>query len=350
MHDIEWVLYGCGEELTEQHACDRGNVPGIGRSLDGDHGDLEGNAPSGTSEDLVADPFTGRRVCVKGVQQTRSDGGEDTAANEHGLVVSSSGDDTTAGNGSNGDSNDHGQVADAAHGGRGAVNRLEVDGDVVDGGEEATGEDEGVGGHDQVGAIGVELGRDHGALALVPLENTPHHHDENEADEETNDGGRVPVVSDTAVLDSEEVGDGSAHDEGDAGEVHLQNLLGEGSLLGDGVLGHLEEEEDDGGRDGTDGQVDVEAPAPRDVVGEGAAQEGTDDAGEAVRGADETGKGRALLGRGGEGDDGVGTGAETCCSDAGNGAAGDEGVGGWGGTADDGADLKDEDGHEEGRL
>lgn len=116
------------------------------------------------------------------------------------------------------------------------------------------------------------------------------------------------------------------------------------------MLGGLEEEEDDAGRDASDGKVDVEAPSPADVVGEGTAQEGTDDTGETVGGTDDAGEGRAVLGGSGESDDGVGSRAETCCAKTGDGTAGNEGFGGGGGATDDGTELEDKDGDEEGCL
>jgi hypothetical protein len=116
------------------------------------------------------------------------------------------------------------------------------------------------------------------------------------------------------------------------------------------MLRSLEEEEYDDGRDGADGEIDVEAPAPRDVVGEGAADEGPDDGSEAIGGADYAGEDGSLLGRRGEADDGIGSSAETCGADASNGAAGDEGVSRRGRAADDGADFKYEESEEEGRL
>lgn len=185
------------------------------------------------------------------------------------------------------------------------MNRLEVDGNVVDGEEEGTGKDKGKGAHDGDGAVLDEVTRDHGSLTLVPAGKDPGGNDEDEADKETDDDGGVPSVGLTTVLDSENVGDGGAHHKDDADGVHLSDLLKERSLLGDGSAGSLEEEEDDTGRDTSDGKVDVEAPSPRDVVGEGTAQERADDTGNTIGGTDDTGKGRSLLGRGRKGDDGI---------------------------------------------
>jgi hypothetical protein len=230
------------------------------------------------------------------------------------------------------------------------VNRLEVDGNVVDGEEEGAGKDKGKGAHDSDGAVLDEVTRDHRSLTLVPAGKGPGGHDEDEADEETDDDGGVPGVGLATVLDSENVGDGGAHHEDDANGVHLSDLLKERSLLGDGSAGSLEEEEDDTGRDTSDGKVDVEAPSPRDVIGEGTAQERTDDTSNTIGGTDDAGKGRSLLGRGREGDDGVGTGTQTSGADTSDGTASDEGLSVGGSTADNGAELEDEDGDDEGSL
>lgn len=65
------------------------------------------------------------------------------------------------------------------------MDRLEVDGDVVDGCEEATGLDEGDETHDPVGALGKQLWRHHGVFALEPLAGCPSTDNEGETDQET---------------------------------------------------------------------------------------------------------------------------------------------------------------------
>lgn len=230
------------------------------------------------------------------------------------------------------------------------MHRLEVDGDVVDGTEETTSKHEGEGAHDEVGSFTGHAGRHHGSLTRPPLEENPSSDDEGKADEETDDDGGVPGVGDTTELDGEEVADDGTHDQGDTRQIHLAELLEKRGLLRDSLLGGLEEEQNDGGRDTTDGKVDVEAPSPAHMVSEGTAEKGTDDTSETVRGADDTGEGGSLGRRRGEGNDGVGTGAETCSTQTGNGTAGDQSLSGGGGTANDGAEFEDENGDEERSL
>lgn len=227
---------------------------------------------------------------------------------------------------------------------------LEVDGDVVDCEEEGAGKDEGKGAHDPDGSVLDDSGGDHGSLALEPLEESPSNNDEAESDKETNDDGGVESVSLATVLSRQDVRDGRTHHQRNTQGVHLSKLLQKRSLLGDSIARSLEEDEDDERGDTTDGEVDVEAPSPRDVIGKGAADEGTDDTGDSVGGADDAGKGGSLLRGRGEGDDCVGAGAETGSSHAGDGAAGNEGLSVGGGAADDGAEFEDEDGDKEGCL
>lgn len=230
------------------------------------------------------------------------------------------------------------------------MNRLEVNRNVVDGEEEGTCKDKGKSAHDGDGAVLDEVTRDHRSLTLVPAGKDPGSHDEDEADKETDDNGGVPSVGLATVLDSEDVGDGGAHHEDDADGVHLSDLLKERSLLGDGGAGSLEEEEDDTGRDTSDGKVDVEAPSPRDVVGEGTAQERADDTSNTISGTDDTSKGGSLLGRGREGDDGIGTGSQTGSANTSDGTTSDEGLSVGGSTADHGPELENQDGDDEGGL
>lgn len=136
---------------------------------------------------MVADPLSSRGVSVEEIEKTSTDGRKSRASKKEELVVASHGDKSTAQNGRDGDGNDEGQVANTALSGSSAVDRLEVDGDVVDGKEEGAGEDEGKSAHDPDGSILDDSGGDHGSLALEPLEESPGDDDEAESDKETND-------------------------------------------------------------------------------------------------------------------------------------------------------------------
>ena len=79
-----------------------------------------------------------------------------------------------------------------------------------------------------------------------------------------------------------------------ARSIELRELLGPGEL-GSVPVRDLEAEGDDNHGHAAKGEVDVEAPAPGDLVGEGAADEGAQDGGEAEEGAEEALDPGALL-------------------------------------------------------
>ncbi|KAF3069300.1 hypothetical protein CFAM422_007212 [Trichoderma lentiforme] len=193
----------------EKHAGRGSEVLGVGQCLNCNHGNLKGAAPASSGDDLVANPLASRCVDAHCVQEASSDSSNRCASKEERLVPASGGDQDTARNGREGDGNDERQITDTTHGWVGAVDRLEVDGDVVDGGEEATGLDKGDQRHDKVGALGKQLRRHHGVLALEPLDKCPSSDDKSESNEKANDDGRVPGVSDATVLDSQDEGDGN---------------------------------------------------------------------------------------------------------------------------------------------
>lgn len=130
----------------------------------------------------------------------------------------------------------------------------------------------------------------------------------------------------------------------------MTDLLNKGRLDGNCIARSLEEDEDDGGRDTSNGQVNVEAPSPGDMIGKRSSQQRSDDTGETIRGTDDARKRRTLLRRCGKGNDGVRAGTEASGAETSDGSAGDEGFGVGGGAADDGAEFEDEDGDEEAGL
>lgn len=66
-----------------------------------------------------------------------------------------------------------------------------------------------------------------------------------------------------------------------ADKVHLRKLLLPARLGGLGGSWSLEKEDDDGDGNSTDRQVDIEAPAPSDVMGKGASDQGAENGGDA---------------------------------------------------------------------
>lgn len=152
----------------------------------------------------------------------------------------------------------------------------------------------------------------------------------------------------------------------------MEDLLEEGCLGGDGVGGGTEEEEDDDCRGASDGEIDarsivsavsvervawevilerghsLEGPSPRNVVCKRPSEQRADNAGNAVRRANDPREHGPAARRRRVRDEGVCACADARGADAGDGAADDEGLGVGGHTADEAAYFKDEDGEEEG--
>ena len=100
--------------------------------------------------------------------------------------------------------------------------------------------------------------------------------------EASNDSSVVPRLGLTAPLKGEEEGNDGAEREDGAEPIEGLPLLHIGHTLVrrgfDGVMSR-EPDSNGGNRNGTKGKIDVEAPAPGNVVCEGATEERTDDAG-----------------------------------------------------------------------
>jgi hypothetical protein len=107
------------------------------------------------------------------------------------------------------------------------------------------------------------------------------HLDREEADDEDagddqqgDDAAAFPGVLGAAPLEGEQQADDGGEEEGCALEVEFADLLREGGVDLCGLPLDGEEGDDEGGGYGAEGEVDVEAPAPGEVVGEGAAEAG----------------------------------------------------------------------------
>jgi len=157
-------------------------------------------------------------------------------------------------------------------------------------------------------------------------------------------------VSLTTVLNSQNVRDGKTHHQDDTEGIHLEELLKKRSLDRDGSTGSLEKKEDDGSRDTSNGEVDVETPSPGDVISKGTTQKRADNRSDTVCSTDDTSKCRSLLGGSRESDDSISSSTQTCATNTSDGTASDKGFSVGSGTTDDGAKFEDEDGNNEGCL
>lgn len=109
----------------------------------------------------------------------------------------------------------------------------------------------------------------------------------------------------------------------------------------------MEKEQQHGHGQSTDGQIDVKAPPPRNMVGEGATDQGAEHGGDAVSGTVEADHLRAHFGLSDEADDCEGARANACTAEARDGAADDQRRRARGDGADQAAHLEDADGHDE---
>ena len=153
-----------------------------------------------------------------------------------------------------------------------------------------------------------------------------------------------------SVVQRKDVADDGAHYENHAHGVHLYELLADGCGPGFGGAGRLEEHQDGERRKAADGQVDVKTPSPTDLVSKCAADQRPHDSRNTISRANDPREHRPCLWTGGESDDGIRAGADTRRAQAGDGPPHDERGAAWGDTADEGAQLEDEDGDEEGEL
>ncbi|GAA3477404.1 hypothetical protein GCM10018966_019340 [Streptomyces yanii] len=118
----------------------------------------------------------------------------------------------------------------------------------------------------------------------------------------------------------------------------------------DGGFGEFQYDGDDGQRDQSERDVDVEAPAPGRVVGEEAAEQRSGDGRETEGGADQPHETAALAGRYDVRDDRLDPDHEPAAADALDGTEGDQLVHGPGPAGQRGADDEDDDGELEDAL
>lgn len=109
---------------------------------------------------------------------------------------------------------------------------------------------------------------------MTPPLNADEDEDEDaEDDEEADDAAGGPGVFLTAPLEGEEEGDDGGEKGDGTGVVEFGELFAPGEGGFGAALWRFEEKDDDGDGNGAEWEVDVETPAPGDVVGEDTAKE-----------------------------------------------------------------------------
>lgn len=169
------------------------------------------------------------------------------------------GNESAGDDGEEGDCQDHGKVPHAGLGGRDAGDGLEVDGEVVEEGEESSRQEEDVEAGDDDGALSQQAVLQQRALAHEVFIYEEDDEQEDEADEGADHGGVGPGVCDAALLQGEEVADYGGHDGEGTYRVHLEEFLRQGCRCGFCRVRGAEGGEDNEGGGAADGEVDVEA-------------------------------------------------------------------------------------------
>lgn len=153
---------------------------------------------------------------------------------------------------------------------------LEVDGGIVVGHKhDAVVEQPGYGGRAD-DAVPEHSPGHHGGVALSVLPRKEHCEADESPDDQTDDDGAVPSELISAVLEPQEEHEYAPADEHEADEIQRLNGRSEHAppmWLHLRLRDCVEEERD--GNDGEEAEVEVEAPPPRTVGGEGGADEGT---------------------------------------------------------------------------
>lgn len=169
-------------------------------------------------------------------------------------------------------------------------------------------------------ALPHESRHEEGMISLEVLGYHESYKSDARANEEADDLARGPRLMDASHLDRARKADQRSKHEEDADRIQVGQLLPERqrprAAGADGGRRRVEQEQDDGGRDGRDGQVDVEAPAPRRPLRKCAAEDGAQDAGEAVHRVDEARECGPEPRADGDAQDGV----PACCDPGGAGA------------------------------
>ncbi len=276
--DLPEVVVGAGG------GAEVGRAHGV---LDGEDEDGHDHADAGAEDghpDAVVQPG---RVGVEAGEQPHADDGQRAAEDRVDAVVTGAADELSGNDRGDDDAAHHRQHQQAGLGGTGAVDHLEEGRQVAGGSEQGDADDEPDQGGDVEDGVAEQAQRDQrlGGEALGDQE------EQGGADRsggESEDRPRPPRVLGPAPTGEQHQAGGGGGEQQGAQDV-------EAGL--DPRPGQLEDDGDDGHGDQAEGHVDVEAPAPGEVVGEVAAQQRARDRGESEGGADQAHEAAARAGR-----------------------------------------------------
>ncbi len=352
------VGQGVGEPFGEEGAEDGGSdaaadlpevVVGAGgrTEVGGGHGVLHGedqhghhHADAGAEDghpDAVVQPG---RADLQAGQQPHADHGEGAAEDRVGLVAAGVADELSGDDRGADDAGHHRQHEQARLGGGGPVDHLQVGRQVAGGAEQSDADHQA----DEAGDVedGVpEQPQRHEGFGGEALDDEEEDGRRGRSGAEAEDHARVPGVLRAAPAGQQEQAGGGGGQQQRAEDVQPGP---------DGRFREFQRDGDDGESDQAEGHVDVEAPAPGEVVREVAAEQGPGHGGEAEGGADQAHVPAALPGWHDVGDDRLHADHEAARADALQGAERDELVHGLCPARERGAGDEDDDGELEDAL
>lgn len=199
---------------------------------------------------------------MEGGEQAGTDGHEDGADDHEGSVIAEGRHHASSKDGGNDNGEQHGQIPDTRVDSRDALDGLKPDRDVVDENEKGCSGAKGIQTARPYGSVGKNSRRDRGIFALAVLDVYKQDDENAKEHKERNDATAVPGVCSTTPLQSKEQADDGGHEDKSTDRIKVPESLHKGLVLGLVDLGAGKEEEDDNHCDGTNGQVDEEAPSP----------------------------------------------------------------------------------------
>ena len=126
------------------------------------------------------------------------------------------------------------------------------------------------------GSVGKDAGREERERGESPLDDKEETIGEETKNDETDHGGGIPEEDYAAELDTQE----EEHSGGGVGQAAKPVDAFEAGEKWSARIVDFEEEEEEGESEAIAGKIDPEAPAPADVLGEAATNQGADRGGE----------------------------------------------------------------------
>lgn len=292
---VEDVLGNRGEDATTEGLAENNEGDADGRvlagedSLRGNVGLLQTHAHSDTEDDLKTDPVVGARVDFPGRDETGTNGHDAGGHDHEGSVVANLLDKTTGDDDEENHGYDHRNDLDTRADSAVALDGLKPDRNVECHDDHNGATEQSVPHSTSDRAVEDNAhGDSDSVLRADELQNPECCHCESKYDQQGDDAAVRPGVGGATPLQGEEQADDAGEEKSCSKRVELQDLLLEGLASGSNWHVLLQDQKDNQNCDGTDGEVDVEAPAPADVVCECATDQRANNTGDAKNSSDQS--------------------------------------------------------------